>query len=505
MILKDIRYIIKRIIIGVGIALILMLIKGTLFLHVSALSSNTQTITASSHRVNDTVTGVTLSSRNIFGFTFYGADYNNTTGRVTYNTTNNLDTNNLYDISFVIYQSNAGKNGNSPVVTYNDNVCSVLPFGTLVSYDETSNLPLFSAFGGWTAPGAITSSGIQSFVEYYQMHPTYSTFSFGYMVSCSSVEVKDLNQTKVYTSQSTCGESSCYYGLSSEFWSRQSNESLIINNQNENTQKEIESQQVCNYEGELSSSIYSPGYVSANGTITSVPVYEEKYTSSFIKVNPSTQYTFKIAESSWSQFNTNNWIGIGEYSSDSFNSFVRRNTMANGSQNYLTFTTSATTNYVVLSARGLNNAITQFVPGGSANATKNCKNGNQALSEQNQQLQNTLNDSNTDSAQGQASGFFGDFQSDAHGLSGVITAPISFLQSLTASSCSPLEFELPFIHDEVSLPCMKPIYQQRFGVFFTLWQLITTGLISYNVCLNFYKKIRDLQNPNNDRIEVLNL
>lgn len=114
---------------------------------------------------------------------------------------------------------------------------------------------------------------------------------------------------------------------------------------------------------------------------------------------------------------------------------------------------------------------------------------------------------NTDTSDSQTKGanFFKDYNSNAHGLSGIITAPLKFLQSLTGAKCNPLKFNLPFVKKEVQLQCMKSIYQTHFGVFYTLWQTITTGLIAYTVCLNFYKKIRDLQNPNNDKIEVLNL
>jgi len=120
-------------------------------------------------------------------------------------------------------------------------------------------------------------------------------------------------------------------------------------------------------------------------------------------------------------------------------------------------------------------------------------------------ITDTINDTNVDDAKGQASDFFVGFQDNDHGLSGVVTAPLEFLQSLTASQCTPLHFELPIVHNEVDLPCMKAIYEEHFGIFFTLWQSITTGLISYHVCINLYKKVRDLQNPKNDRIEVLNL
>lgn len=125
--------------------------------------------------------------------------------------------------------------------------------------------------------------------------------------------------------------------------------------------------------------------------------------------------------------------------------------------------------------------------------------------EETKKINDSINDTNTDDAEETGGGFFDNFESDSHGLSGVITSPLRLLNSFTTASCQPLNFQLPIVHDDVSLPCMKSIYENRFGVFFSLWQLITTGLISYNVMINLYSKIHNLQNPNNDRIEVLNL
>lgn len=125
--------------------------------------------------------------------------------------------------------------------------------------------------------------------------------------------------------------------------------------------------------------------------------------------------------------------------------------------------------------------------------------------EEQKKTNDLLESTDTSDAQNKGSNFFKNYSSNSHGLSGIITAPLKFLQGLTGAKCSPLKFQLPFVKEEVELRCMKSIYQEHFGVFYTLWQTITTGLIAYTVCLNFYKKIRDLQNPNNDKIEVLNL
>lgn len=153
----------------------------------------------------------------------------------------------------------------------------------------------------------------------------------------------------------------------------------------------------------------------------------------------------------------------------------------------------------------LNSGITYYKLGSNQDIINNQNQNTQAIIDSQENINNTINDSNVSSATGDASGFFGNFQSNSHGLSGIITAPLRLLNTFTTATCSPLEFDLPIVHNHVSLPCMRGIYEQHFGVFFSLWQLITTGLISYNICINLYGKVRNLQNPNNDRIEVLNL
>lgn len=129
---------------------------------------------------------------------------------------------------------------------------------------------------------------------------------------------------------------------------------------------------------------------------------------------------------------------------------------------------------------------------------KLCTNGNQAI-------ENTLTNDDVSEANNKANSFFLDFNYNNHGLSGIITAPLRLLNAFTSATCSPLQFNLPFVENTVVLPCMKVIYENYFGLFFSLWQLITTGLISYTVCINFYHKIKQLQDPDSDRIEVLNL
>lgn len=84
------------------------------------------------------------------------------------------------------------------------------------------------------------------------------------------------------------------------------------------------------------------GYVVSNGTFNNNhPMGEMR--SDFIPVLPNTVYYFSIVETTGT---ADAWVGIGEYTDTNTSSFVRRD-------GYWRFTTSATTKYVVVSARNL--------------------------------------------------------------------------------------------------------------------------------------------------------
>ena len=120
-------------------------------------------------------------------------------------------------------------------------------------------------------------------------------------------------------------------------------------------------------------------------------------------------------------------------------------------------------------------------------------------------LNDNITSSDTSDAESDLNGFFDGFDTNNHGLSGIITAPLEFIRNLLGHSCEPLTFDLPFVDQEVSLPCIKPIYQQWFGPFFTLYQILTTGLLGYAIGIRIFGVVKGLQDPQNDKIEVLRL
>lgn len=120
-------------------------------------------------------------------------------------------------------------------------------------------------------------------------------------------------------------------------------------------------------------------------------------------------------------------------------------------------------------------------------------------------LNSSINDDSVSGAFSVGSSFFSNFSTSTHGLTGIITAPLNAIQSLTSSTCSPLVLPLPFVDEDLILPCMRPIYEQHFGGFMTLYDIITLGIISYWVMVRIFALVKDFKNPDHDEIEVMDL
>lgn len=122
-----------------------------------------------------------------------------------------------------------------------------------------------------------------------------------------------------------------------------------------------------------------------------------------------------------------------------------------------------------------------------------------------QKTQETIENTDTQGAQDSAGGFFNDFTTDTHGLTGIITAPLSLITSITSKSCSPLVLPLPYVDKDLTLPCMGAIYSNYFGSFLSIYQVITFGIVAYWVCVRIFNLVKDFKNPDHDEIEVLDL
>lgn len=117
----------------------------------------------------------------------------------------------------------------------------------------------------------------------------------------------------------------------------------------------------------------------------------------------------------------------------------------------------------------------------------------------------TLNNDNVDESLTEADGFFNGFTTNTHGLTGIITAPLNAIQSLTSKTCSPLVLPIPFVDKDLTLPCMRKIYTDNFGGFMNLYDVIVIGIVSYWVLVRIFTLVKDFKNPDHDEIEVVDL
>lgn len=118
-----------------------------------------------------------------------------------------------------------------------------------------------------------------------------------------------------------------------------------------------------------------------------------------------------------------------------------------------------------------------------------------------------INDSmtNDDIDTSGANSFFEDFESKDHGgLSTLITAPLNVIVKIT-DKCKPIVIDV--LGKNITLPCGDTLFWDRPDVktFRAIWNVIVCGPILYYLLIKLYKVIEGLKNPDDDRIEVVDL
>ena len=116
-----------------------------------------------------------------------------------------------------------------------------------------------------------------------------------------------------------------------------------------------------------------------------------------------------------------------------------------------------------------------------------------------------ITSSDISGAEGAFDSFFGNFETNDHGLFAIISTPLNFIKSFLNSVCTPLVLPLPFVDKDVTLPCMEYVYTKFFGNFFVAYQTITTGIVAYWICVNIMRIVKEIKDSEKDTIEVLDL
>lgn len=115
-----------------------------------------------------------------------------------------------------------------------------------------------------------------------------------------------------------------------------------------------------------------------------------------------------------------------------------------------------------------------------------------------------LTDSDTSGAENVAGDIF-KTEEDSYGLADIIKIPLVYISSLEGGTCQSVSVPIPFVNSNVILPCMNEIYQIYFPEILNIWQIISTGLIAYGVGVNIVGMVKGFKDPQNDRVEVLEL
>lgn len=120
-------------------------------------------------------------------------------------------------------------------------------------------------------------------------------------------------------------------------------------------------------------------------------------------------------------------------------------------------------------------------------------------------VNDSINDDNVSGANEKAKELFTNFTTNNHGLTGVITAPLDLIRNLASNTCNQLVLPLPFVNENLTLPCLSSIYQQYFPSFLTIYQVVVSALVGYKICISIFFMVKGFKDPGEDKIEVLDL
>lgn len=127
--------------------------------------------------------------------------------------------------------------------------------------------------------------------------------------------------------------------------------------------------------------------------------------------------------------------------------------------------------------------------------------------EDNTQAINDVNNSiNSDNVTSSDADDFSNNQAftDSTGLESVIQLPLNMVNSLT-STCQPINITIPFIDYTGQIPCMSTIYRSKFNTLYTIVKLVINGFFVYRLLLKVYELVHNAKQPDEDKLEVIDL
>lgn len=262
--------------------------------------------------------------------------------------------------------------------------------------------------------------------------------------------------------------------------SQQSSASSIMENQNQNTQDLIDSQYSCNTQTLNLNNVDSNNTKYVNSSGNTVNSSALKLTN-YIRIVNNQSYTINLG---YTMGNPAYCL----YDKDK----VKISCTNYNSQQEITFN-SGEAEYIRLSLRNESNrthSLTGYI------CLKDSEQQTNAIND----LNDSVNSDDIDSSS--ASSFFSNFTDNTHGLSGVVSAPLVAINAMLNNQCSPLT--ATWKETTVSLPCGYDFWSRMTG-FQQFLNIALDGLLCYRILVKIFKLVEKFKNPNDDRVEVMDL
>lgn len=93
---------------------------------------------------------------------------------------------------------------------------------------------------------------------------------------------------------------------------------------------------------------------------------------------------------------------------------------------------------------------------------------------------------------------------DSTGLQAVIELPLNMINSLT-NTCQPINITIPWLDYTGTIPCMSTIYRSKFNSLYQVVKLIINGFLVYRLLLKVYELVHEAKQPDEDKLEVIDL
>lgn len=294
----------------------------------------------------------------------------------------------------------------------------------------------------------------------------------------------------------------------------------IIDNANQNTQDVIENnnsntQQIIDNQNELlgdkCSNLFG-NYDILNGYIYDVRMSIRDAASDRLALIPckaNTTYTI-TRQTITSSFRVSDYSGSSiPTMTSSYVDYAVPRVIENNSGTSITYTTSSNAKYLVIhygnvindTSTQLSNTLSTMMVNEGSSSKPYCEFG--SFTSKLDNVNNSITNDNIDSGTG--SDFFDSFTNNMHGLSSIITIPLSTIQSLTNAQCTPLTLPIPFTNKNITLPCMTEIYQQHVPLLLSLLRTCWLGIISYKALIDIFAMVKGFKDPDSDKIEVMEL